>query len=74
MSVETLSGESAPPVSSVAAPMDRALALITEPIAAIVVVAEILVLLTGVIARFAFNHPLTWSDDSLRSCSYGLQC
>ena len=63
MSVETLSGESAPPVSSVAAPMDRALALITEPIAAIVVVAEILVLLTGVIARFAFNHPLTWSDE-----------
>jgi len=63
MSVETLSGESAPPVSSVAAPMDRALALITEPVAAIVVVAEILVLLTGVIARFAFNHPLTWSDE-----------
>jgi tripartite ATP-independent transporter DctM subunit len=63
MSVETLSGESAPPVSSVASPLDRALALITEPLAAIVVVAEILILLTGVIARFVFNHPLTWSDE-----------
>ncbi|MBR0828524.1 TRAP transporter large permease subunit [Bradyrhizobium manausense] len=63
MSAETLSGEMAAPVSGLAAPFDRALALLTEPLAAIVVVAEILVLLTGVIARFVFNHPLTWSDE-----------
>ena len=63
MSAETLSGEAAAPVSGLAAPFDRALALLTEPLAAIVVVAEILVLLTGVIARFVFNHPLTWSDE-----------
>jgi tripartite ATP-independent transporter DctM subunit len=64
MSAETMSGEAAAPVSNVAAAFDRALALLTEPLAAIVVVAEILVLLTGVIARFVFNHPLTWSDET----------
>ncbi|MBR0834822.1 TRAP transporter large permease subunit [Bradyrhizobium manausense] len=63
MSAGPLSGEAAAPASGLAAPFDRALALLTEPLAAIVVVAEILVLLTGVIARFVFNHPLTWSDE-----------
>src|SRR6476469_2126883 len=64
MSVAPLAGSRATPSSGgVAALFDRLLALATEPLAAIVVVAEILVLLTGVIARFAFNHPLTWSDE-----------
>ena len=63
MSAEPLSGELASPALSVAAPLDRLLALITEPLAAAVVVAEVLVLLTGVVSRFVFNHPLTWSDE-----------
>lgn len=63
MSAEPLSGELAAPALGVAAPLDRLLALVTEPLAAVVVVAEVLVLLTGVISRFVFNHPLTWSDE-----------
>src|SRR5215831_21040910 len=63
MRAASLSGELTAPVSNVAAPLDTLLALITEPLAAIVVVAEVLVLLIGVISRFVFNHPLTWSDE-----------
>jgi tripartite ATP-independent transporter DctM subunit len=51
------------PVSALSARLDKWLALITEPLAAMAVVAEVVILLTGVIARFAFNHPLTWSDE-----------
>jgi tripartite ATP-independent transporter DctM subunit len=43
--------------------LDRLLALITEPLAAFAVAAEIIILLTGVVSRFVFNHPLTWSDE-----------
>jgi tripartite ATP-independent transporter DctM subunit len=43
--------------------LDRLLALVTEPLAAFAVAAEIIILLTGVVARFVFNHPLTWSDE-----------
>src|SRR5499427_697786 len=63
MRTASLSGGLTAPLSNVAAPLDTLLALITEPLAAIVVVAEVLVLLIGVISRFVFNHPLTWSDE-----------
>jgi tripartite ATP-independent transporter DctM subunit len=63
MRTASLSEELTEPVSNVAAPLDTLLALVTEPLAAVVVVAEILVLLIGVISRFGFNHPLTWSDE-----------
>ena len=63
MSAQPLAGAFAAPASGVAAPLDRLLALATEPLAAVVVVAEVLVLLTGVVSRFVFNHPLTWSDE-----------
>jgi tripartite ATP-independent transporter DctM subunit len=63
MKVASLSEDLAAPVSNIAAPLDTVLALITEPLAAAVVVAEVLVLLVGVISRFVFNHPLTWSDE-----------
>ena len=63
MKVASLSEDLAAPVSNIAAPLDTVLALITEPLAAVVVVAEVLVLLIGVISRFVFNHPLTWSDE-----------
>ncbi len=34
-----------------------------EAPAAILVVAEVVVLLAGVVARFVFDHPLVWSDE-----------
>lgn len=43
--------------------LDRALAWATEWPAALMVVAEIAILLTGVVSRFAFHRPLTWSDE-----------
>src|SRR3984893_7070442 len=43
--------------------LNRLLGQATEPLEAVVVVAEVLVLLTGVVSRFVFNHPLTWSDE-----------
>src|SRR3974390_196359 len=46
-----------------AARADRLLSLITAPAAAFAVVAEVAILLTGVVSRFVFNHPLTWSDE-----------
>jgi TRAP-type C4-dicarboxylate transport system permease small subunit len=43
--------------------LDRALRLATEIPAALLVATEILVLLAGVTARYAFGRPLTWSDE-----------
>jgi len=43
--------------------IDRALAWITEVPAAILVVAEIVILFSGVVSRYVFNRPLTWSDE-----------
>ncbi|HEY6255875.1 MAG TPA: TRAP transporter large permease subunit, partial [Xanthobacteraceae bacterium] len=43
--------------------LDRFLARITEIPAAILVAVEIVVLLAGVISRYVFNRPLTWSDE-----------
>ncbi len=43
--------------------LDRALRLIAEIPAAILVLAEIIVLFSGVAARYAFHAPLVWSDE-----------
>jgi len=43
--------------------LDRALALATEIPAAALVVVEVAVLLAGVVSRYVFNRPLTWSDE-----------
>jgi tripartite ATP-independent transporter DctM subunit len=43
--------------------LDRFLARITEIPAAILVAVEIVVLLAGVISRYVFDRPLTWSDE-----------
>ncbi len=43
--------------------LDRALAWITELPAAILVALEIVVLFAGVVSRYAFRNPLTWSDE-----------
>jgi tripartite ATP-independent transporter DctM subunit len=42
---------------------DRAIAWITELPAALLVAVEIVVLLSGVISRYVFDSPLTWSDE-----------
>src|SRR5205085_5114121 len=42
---------------------DRVIALLTEVPAAVLVGLEILILLAGVISRYVFNSPLTWSDE-----------
>ena len=43
--------------------LDRILALATEIPAAVLVSIEILVLLAGVVSRYVFNQPLTWTDE-----------
>ena len=42
--------------------IDRALGWLTEVPAALLVVAEIVILFAGVVSRYIFNKPLTWSD------------
>ena len=42
---------------------DRALALLTEVPAAILVGLEAIILFAGVVSRYGFNAPLTWSDE-----------
>jgi len=46
-----------------AARLDRLLGWVTEIPAAVLVAVEMLVLLAGVISRYVFNRPLTWSDE-----------
>src|ERR1700730_5603865 len=43
--------------------LDHTLAWITEIPAAALVVVETLVLFAGVISRYVFDRPLTWSDE-----------
>ena len=43
--------------------LDGGLAWLTEIPAALLVLAEIGILLAGVVARYVFNAPLTWSDE-----------
>jgi tripartite ATP-independent transporter DctM subunit len=43
--------------------LDAALGWLTEIPAAILVLAEVVVLLLGVVSRFVFDRPLVWSDE-----------
>src|SRR5579862_8090362 len=43
--------------------VDRAIGWITEVPAALLVVVEIAVLFAGVVSRYVFNRPLTWTDE-----------
>jgi tripartite ATP-independent transporter DctM subunit len=43
--------------------LERAIAFLSEIPAAILVTAEIVILLAGVVARYVFDSPLTWSDE-----------
>lgn len=42
---------------------ERALGALAEGVCAFLVLADVMVLLAGVIARFVFHHPLVWSDE-----------
>jgi len=43
--------------------LDRGLAAVVEGVAALLVLAEIAILLAGVTARYVFHAPLVWSDE-----------
>src|SRR4249919_1965179 len=57
------SGRIGTPSGSFAATADRILGAIVEIPAAILVVAEVAVLFSGIVARSVFHAPLTWSDE-----------
>ena len=47
----------------VASRVDRAFGLALEIATALLVVAEIVILFIGIVARYVFNRPLIWSDE-----------
>ena len=48
---------------SVTTALDNVLGAAVEILAATLVAAEIVILFSGVVARYVFNHPLIWSDE-----------
>src|SRR5215475_3378419 len=48
---------------SALASIEHALGMLVEIPAALLVVAEIVILFAGVVARYAFHRPLVWSDE-----------
>lgn len=62
----SLSAPLAPPTTAagrVAATIERVLARLVEAVAAVLVLAEIVILGAGVMARYVFHTPLIWSDE-----------
>ena len=49
--------------SFLASQLDRAFGMALEAAVALLVVAEIAILFVGIVARYAFRHPLIWSDE-----------
>src|SRR5215468_6195000 len=56
-------GEASPRRRSVVASIERALGLLVEIPAALLVTAEIIILFAGVVARYGLHRPLIWSDE-----------
>src|SRR3954466_4875933 len=58
-------GEAAfkPPRRSLASSLDASLGMLVEIPAALLVVAEIVILFAGVVARYGLHRPLIWSDE-----------
>src|ERR1700757_5206994 len=56
-------GEESPRRRSVLASIERALGLLVEIPAALLVTAEIVILFAGVVARYGLHRPLIWSDE-----------
>jgi tripartite ATP-independent transporter DctM subunit len=48
---------------TVATALDSLLGAVVEMLAATLVAAEIIILFSGVVARYVLNHPLIWSDE-----------
>lgn len=48
--------------------IDRAFGWLVDAPAAALVVAEVVMNFTGVMARFVFNHPLEWTDELITTC------
>ncbi len=46
-----------------AAAIDRTIGAVVEPLAAILVVAEVVILASGVFTRYVMRSPLVWSDE-----------
>jgi len=42
---------------------DRRLTRVLETVTALLVVAEIVILFVGIVARYGFHNPLIWSDE-----------
>ena len=51
----------------IAATLERPLMRVLETIAALLVAAEIAIMLIGVIARYVFRHPLIWTDEGAQA-------
>jgi len=49
--------------SFLASRLDRTFGMALEAAVALLVVAEIAILFVGIVARYAFHHPLIWSDE-----------
>jgi tripartite ATP-independent transporter DctM subunit len=49
--------------TGLAARLDRLFGLALEITASALVIAEVVILFIGIIARYVFNHPLIWSDE-----------
>ena len=43
--------------------IDTAIGRFTEPVAAIFLIAEVLILISGVVSRYVFQHALVWTDE-----------
>src|SRR4051812_23001556 len=58
-------GEAAlkPPRRSLASSLDTSLGMLVEIPAALLVIAEIVILFAGVVARYGLHRPLIWSDE-----------
>src|ERR1700754_464172 len=56
-------GEEPPRRRSLLSSIERALGLLVEIPAALLVVAEIVILFAGLVARYGFHRPLIWSDE-----------
>jgi tripartite ATP-independent transporter DctM subunit len=48
--------------------IDRGFGWLVDAPAAALVVAELVMNFTGVVARFVFNHPLEWTDELITTC------
>ncbi|WGF89101.1 TRAP transporter large permease subunit [Marinivivus vitaminiproducens] len=50
-------------LGAVASVLDRSLGLIVETVAAVLVAAEVVILFTGILARYVFHAPIVWTDE-----------